>query len=216
MKIHSILTALLMLAALLYGQSDAVAGAPNIASGGLESFGIVRSSAIKIGDGCGWEYPCAPRPYFGRKRYHRPLRDRVEIRNNYGVVNVYVNGHRRYGQRPSYRPSCNATSCRFPEEAAPAREDSCEASNCESCGPWCWYQRARAGYCGHGCEWYRESARIESEEEPEHYPRQAYKEPRYREQPPPHQNRNRDIRDESLPELPTPRRPYVGPPYPAQ
>jgi hypothetical protein len=26
----------------------------------------------------------------------------------------------------------------------------------EKCGFLCWYRRIRAGYCGHGCDWYRE------------------------------------------------------------
>jgi hypothetical protein len=212
MKSRSILTILLALAALLFAHGDGVAGAHNIAS---FAFSNEKSSAIKVEYGCGWEYPCAPRPSYGRRHYHRPLHDRVEIRNNYGVVNVYVDGHRHYGERPSYRPSCNATSCRPPEEAPPAREESCESSHCDSCGPLCWMSRARAGYCGHGCEWYKETARIESEEQGEYYPRPVYPRPVYhREAPPPRVKR--DIPVEAPPAQFAPRRRYEGPPYPAR
>lgn len=66
------------------------------------------------------------RPY----RYRRPY---YNGGNGYNGNGGYYrnNGYNRY----PYRRYCGPGRC---------------------CGPNCWYGRFRHGYCGHGCQWYRE------------------------------------------------------------
>jgi len=108
--------------------------------------------------GCGWEYPCEPRSSYGR-RYFGGGNSQVYIKNNYGTVNVYSNGARRSYERPYYR------SYRWRERYD---ESSYRANDC---GVFCWYKRVRTGYCGHGCENYRERVRYETGYRTVEYPR---------------------------------------------
>jgi|GEM_PF-4172570 len=117
--------------------------------------------------GCGWDYPCEPRPSYG-KRYFSGGNSQVYIKNNYGTVNVYSNGERRKYQRPYYR------SYRW-------RDRYEESSYRNDCGVFCWYKRVRSGYCGHGCENYRERVRYETGYRTVEYPRPYFyrSRPRY-------------------------------------
>jgi hypothetical protein len=156
--------------------------------------------------GCGWDYACPPRPWYGRRSYRTP---QVYIENNYGSVNVYRNGRYAYPTRRSER--------RYPTD--------CGDSPCvESCGVLCWYRRIRDGYCGHGCESYREQARYEREYEDHDYSRRYYYRSwrrSYEETPPEYRSWRRSY--EGAPpvrfERPSddervPLRPYRGPKYP--
>ena len=109
--------------------------------------------------GCGWDYPCAPDPGYGRPAYRS---GQVNIHNNYGSVNVYTS--RRPGPpvsidpgfNPDFSPApCRGEGCRY----------GCGGYPCtEKCGTLCWLRRFRQGYCGHGCASYMAQARIEAEE----------------------------------------------------
>jgi hypothetical protein len=110
------------------------------------------SHLTKAQYGCGWDYPCPPRPSYGRRSYRTP---QVYIENNYGTVNVYQTPRR------SYRgPSRRWWRDRYDEDRR--RYNRCDGDGCrESCGLVCWYRRIRDGYCGHGCQTYREQERYE-------------------------------------------------------
>jgi hypothetical protein len=90
--------------------------------------------------GCGWDYPCAPDPDFGRPLYLRG--GEVVIHNNYGPINVYPGDAARHEGE---------------------EEGNSEDSGRDWCGPLCWLRRLRHGYCGHGCLAYREQALEEAE-----------------------------------------------------
>ena len=109
--------------------------------------------APSAGSGCGWDYPCPPEP-----EYRRPpsRRGQVTIHNNYGPVNIYSGMSRRPEPYPPAEPPyCSDDPCRY----------GCGSYPCiETCGALCWIRRLRQGYCGHGCQAYREQARIEAEE----------------------------------------------------
>ncbi len=119
-----------------------------------------RSHLTKVEYGCGWDTACPPRPWYGQRSYRTP---HVYIENNYGTVNVYRTPRRSYRQ-PAY------SSWRWREREYDGRRDyddwrgykRCDGDACaESCGIVCWYRRIRDGYCGHGCDAYREQARYE-------------------------------------------------------
>ena len=104
----------------------------------------------KIEYGCGWDYPCPPRPSYGRRSYRTP---QVYIENNYGTVNIHPSGGRYRYDNPYPR--------RWREGRYEEWDDNrrCEGDYCgEGCGLFCWYRRIRHGYCGHGCDVYREQA----------------------------------------------------------
>jgi hypothetical protein len=106
------------------------------------------SSVVKVQQGCGWDYPCPPRPWYGSRSYRTP---QVNIENNYGTVNVY--------QRRKYNYGSANDSGRWSDGSYEWRDyPKCEGDSCrESCGVMCWLRRIRDGYCGHGCDSYRES-----------------------------------------------------------
>lgn len=142
-------------------------------------------ATLTVKVGCGWDYPCAPRPSYGRRSYRS---SQVYIENNYGTVNIYRNPPRYRGYRPAYYGHpwrwserryddwhgyrrCDGNSC---------SERRCDSDRCaDSCGVFCWYHRIRHGYCGHGCDVYREHVRYERDYREVEYPR-AY---RYRSSP---------------------------------
>jgi hypothetical protein len=114
------------------------------------------STLARVEYGCGWDYACPPRPWYGRRSHRSP---QVYIENNYGTVNVYQHGRHHY--RPPERRWSEKDAREYEEWR---RASDCEGVSCgESCGIWCWYRRIRNGYCGHGCETYREQAHDERE-----------------------------------------------------
>ena len=120
-------------------------------------FAIFGSQPSAAG-GCGWDYPCAPEPSFGRPGYRS---GQVTI-HNYGNVNIYTSrrpGPPPFPVDPGFNPgACQDDACRY----------GCGGYPCTSkCGPLCWMRRLRQGYCGHGCQSYIEHARIEAEERAE-------------------------------------------------
>jgi hypothetical protein len=125
---------------------------------------VPHSSVMKkIGQGCGWDYPCAPVPDFGR-RFQRRDGD-VYIHNNYGPVNVYVRG-----ARPPEATDRRPAALRPCETGVEGGIDCGEPLNCggypcdENCGPLCWMRRFKKGYCGHGCWAYIEQSRMAARE----------------------------------------------------
>jgi hypothetical protein len=120
---------------------------------------VILGSQPGAAGGCGWDYPCAPEPGFGRPHYRS---GRVTIHNNYGNVNIYTS-------RRSTPP--------LPEDSG-FIPDTCQGDGCrrygcggypctDRCGSACWIRRLRQGYCGHGCQSYVENSRIEAEERAE-------------------------------------------------
>lgn len=172
------------------------------------------SAIQKIGYGCGWDYPCAPRPYFGRRHHHQP--ENVYIRNNYGTVNVYVNrwGRERWHHRSWETQRCCANG-EYTRSEAPVESTRCDRNPCEpECDTWCWFRRFKRGYCGHGCEVYREKVRFEKGERTYEYPRPVY----YRDVPPayrPYDEEDAPVRYSRPNDGETyERRPFDGPRYP--
>jgi hypothetical protein len=127
----------------------------------------------KVGSGCGWDYPCPPRAYNGRpaiihKSFQR-ARTQFNI-ENYGDVHInYYDKHRVHGHARDYPD--------YPYRHQRGRH--CYARDCgDSCGPHCWYRRFKSGYCGHGCDYYREKVHFEPEyREVKVYRPHYYKEP---------------------------------------
>jgi hypothetical protein len=207
MKNRVILTMLFALVTLISGQGVGVAEPGNIASRELLSLGAVSTPAIRIDYeyGCGWDYPCPPRPNFGRRSYRPARRGSVVIHNNYGTVNIYMNGQLRH-RVPKYRARCSWGWCDIPRYRRAAEPEACETDSCKKCGLGCWYRRMKRGYCGHGCDWYREAARIERAERAESYRRHRY----FDESP----SSEFQKQDDEFPSQRYSRRRYDGPPYP--
>ena len=104
------------------------------------------SAVTKVQTACGWTYACTN---IGNGA-NAP--QNVQI---YGPVNIYTN--------PDDKPDV----WKVPEGAWPWNGDQtdqsgwhgwgCSGHVCdEKCGAFCWFQRIRNGYCGHGCDAYRE------------------------------------------------------------
>jgi len=142
--------------------SCAVSGFAHAAPPGAQALAIPASQRpllLRTGQGCGWDYPCPPRPDIRRRYFREP--GQVYIHNNYGPVNVYPGGSRG-AERADYwrRGECGAGAC--------GERRDCGGYPCdEKCGPFCWMRRINRGYCGHGCWAYREQARIEAEQKEE-------------------------------------------------
>ncbi|MGO9546955.1 MAG: hypothetical protein ACLPPF_19445 [Rhodomicrobium sp.] len=118
--------------------------------------------------GCGWDYPCAPRPDYGRRFYRRE--GGVTIHNNYGEVNIYSGEPRHREPRRDWdERDCGGGRCGWERRR-------------ENCGAWCWVGRIRKGYCGHGCWAYRERERLKALEEEERAERWAWEHERKREE----------------------------------
>jgi hypothetical protein len=226
MKTISIHALLFCIAISFYGLDQGAAAAANIAPPSLAERSLSKPF-LKVGYDCGWDYDCPPRPVYRRyvRRYPRPAHGEVTIHNNYGTVNVYADGHRRYDRRPARAVGCPYTGCGrerveivrpaygccAPEERREPEPPvyNCGGRPCDSdCGVVCWYRRFKHGYCGHGCQYYRESARDEEEARMVTYTRAPY----YEEARPRVEERVVPPRYE-LP-IEAPRRPYKGPPYP--
>lgn len=130
---------------------------------GPAGFSDSPSAILKVGGGCGWDYPCPPIPDYGRPPSYRS--EQVYIHNNYGEVNIYVNG-RRYSGPPPYseRRYWDTPQISY---GVPY----CGPTPCEQCGPGCWYRRFKDGYCGHGCDFYRERVGFDRGQKIIEYPR---------------------------------------------
>jgi hypothetical protein len=128
------------------------------------------------GHGCGWDYPCAPRP-----DYHET--DCTE----------------RWCEEPYRAPPVRVYD--EPEESygGPCGDGPCETG----CGTWCWLHRFQNGYCGHGCEFYRERADFVTDYRIVDVPRPVYYHLAY---PCPVPSHCHDV----------PRPVYYRPPYPCQ
>jgi hypothetical protein len=97
------------------------------------------SALTRVQSACGWTYSCTDLGKAGN----------VQI---YGPVNIYTDA----------KPEI----WRVPEGAEPWTGDQgdqqwrgwgCSGHACdERCGAFCWFNRVRHGYCGHGCDAYRE------------------------------------------------------------
>jgi len=205
--------------------------APNFFASPAQSQ-FLAASIVKVGyGGCGWDYPCAPRPRYGRygRQFNYQYGGRqVNIGNNYGTVNIYM------GHRPRYRyPHCGYYGCRYSRRyegsnAYPGNRDyrPCGADPCysrcsnypcdENCGAGCWYRRFKTGYCGHGCDYYREKVRFEPRERVVEVPRPVY----YRDPLPAPVVERRVYVEPSTSDVQAgdvesyPRNPYRGPEYP--
>jgi hypothetical protein len=140
------------LSAILDAPQSAVGAAP-AALQTLASRAPEPQLLVKTGSGCGWDYPCPPEPEYRRPAYRS---GQVTIHNNYGSVNVYPRVSRRPRPYPPAEPAyCSDDPCRY----------GCGGYPCtDKCGTFCWIRRLRQGYCGHGCQSYREQARVEAEE----------------------------------------------------
>ena len=115
-------------------------------SGAAFSLSSPRTSAlIKVQTACGWTYSCTNLGSGGSGP------QQVQI---YGPVNIYTGA--------DVKPEI----WRVPEGAWPWTGDQgnqqwrgwgCGGHPCdEKCGAFCWFNRVRNGYCGHGCDVYRE------------------------------------------------------------
>jgi len=114
-------------------------------SGAALALSSPKASALtRIDYACGWTYSCTDLGNGG----NGPTQ--VQI---YGPVNVYTGA--------DFKPEV----WRVPEGASPwTGQDSvywqgpgCSGHPCdERCGAFCWFNRVRNGYCGHGCNAYRE------------------------------------------------------------
>ena len=131
---------------------------------------------------CGWDYPCSAQPDYGRPPasfYRRLSRQpgQLYIHNNYGTVNIHVDGISTRGGPE--RPCCEGTTGEDAGWRPPCGPVPCEEERPkEDCGVRCWWRRFRDGYCGHGCWAYREQARIEAEVREEKEEQRAEKEER--------------------------------------
>jgi hypothetical protein len=183
----------------------------------VPSFKQNGSPLVDVGyDGCGWDYPCPPRPDYGRRPSYRS--GQVYIQNNYGTVNVYENRrHHWTGASEVSRPCCFDGERPGWKRNEVVEERDCGPNPCEGCGPFCWYRRFKEGYCGHGCGVYREKVRFERGERSVVYPRPAYR----REDPLPPPEYGPGYAEEAPAEYwhphdadPVPRRRFDGPKYP--
>jgi hypothetical protein len=114
-------------------------------SGAAFSLSSPKSALTKVQTACGWTYSCANLGNSGNGP------QQVQI---YGPVNVYTGA--------DLKPEI----WRVPERAWPWTGDrgnqqwrgwGCGGYPCdERCGAFCWFNRVRNGYCGHGCNVYRE------------------------------------------------------------
>ena len=130
-----------LFAAVVIAMSARVGGAVAAQfSGAALALSSPQTSALtRVQYACGWTYSCTDLGKAGN----------VQI---YGPVNVYTDA----------KPEI----WRVPEGAYPWTGDQgnqqwrgwgCGGYPCdERCGAFCWFRRVRNGYCGHGCDAYRE------------------------------------------------------------
>ena len=97
------------------------------------------SVLTKVQYACGWTYSCTDLGKAGN----------VQI---YGPVNVYTDAKPEIWRVPE-----GAEPWAGNQGSEPWRGLGCGGYPCdERCGAFCWYHRVRNGYCGHGCDAYRE------------------------------------------------------------
>ncbi len=137
----------LLSAAVVIAMSAFLGGsiAAPLSSGALGFPHAQPSALIKVQTACGWTYSCT-------NLGNGSGPQQVQI---YGPVNVYTNTDVKEPE-----------IWRVPEGAWPwdgrggdqnFRGWGCGGYPCdERCGAFCWFRRIRNGYCGHGCDAYRE------------------------------------------------------------
>lgn len=127
----------LLLAALAIEMSATTSNAGPVSTAFSPALGT--SALVKVQYGCGWRYTCSG-------GYGTP---QVNI---YGPVNVYTNGG-GYESAWTYNDSWRGGGGDWNWRGGVG----CGGYPCDqNCGVMCWYKRVRAGYCGHGCDVYRE------------------------------------------------------------
>ncbi len=109
------------------------------------AFSKTSAALTKVQYACGWTYSCTNLGNGANGPQN------VQI---YGPVNVYTGA--------DFKPEV----WRVPEGASPWTGDQgsqtwrgwgCGGYPCdEKCGAFCWFNRVRNGYCGHGCDVYRQ------------------------------------------------------------
>ena len=115
-------------------------------SGAAFSLSSPRTSAlIKVQTACGWTYSCTNLGNGGNGP------QQVQI---YGPVNIYTGAD----VKPEiWRVPEGAWPWSGAQENQQWRGTGCGGHPCdERCGAACWFNRIRNGYCGHGCDVYRE------------------------------------------------------------
>jgi hypothetical protein len=115
-------------------------------SGAAFSLSSPRTSAlIKVQTACGWTYSCTNLGSGGNGP------QQVQI---YGPVNIYTGAD----VKPEiWRVPEGAWPWTGSQENQQWRGWGCGGHPCdERCGAFCWFNRIRNGYCGHGCNVYRE------------------------------------------------------------
>ncbi len=141
-RFHFTLLAMVVVIAAAAGDGSFAAPRPNAAL----SLSFSKTSAItKVQYACGWTYSCTNLGNGANGAQN------VQI---YGPVNVYTGA------------DAKPEEWRVPEGASPWTGDQgsqtwrgwgCGGYPCdENCGAFCWFNRVRNGYCGHGCDAYRQ------------------------------------------------------------
>ncbi len=105
----------------------------------------------------------------------------------------------------------------LPADTLPALQ--CGGYPCDqNCGPSCWYGRFKNGYCGHGCEVYKERVRYDTEEKLVKVPRVVYGDTSSSSVVDTDLDRDRERRDDQRYEQDRaePQRRYEGPVYPSR
>ena len=96
------------------------------------------SALVEVQYDCGWRSRCSDRYWSPQGPYY----------NSWGRP-PYDSGSWRGGGRGGYWQGGGGSW--------QGGGISCDGRPCdEKCGLQCWYGRIRDGYCGHGCNWYRE------------------------------------------------------------
>jgi len=111
--------------------------------------GLLSSNAtapVKVQYACGWTYSCNNIGSGGAGS--------VQI---YGPANVYTNTDVDVKQVETWRVPDGAWAWNGQGDYQNWRGWGCSGHACdERCGAFCWFNRIRNGYCGHGCDAYRE------------------------------------------------------------
>lgn len=140
--------ALILIAAIAMSATGSFAAPFSGAGAALSSFNA--RAMTKVQTACGWTYACtdvgsgAGRP------------QNIQI---YGPVNVFPNAGAETKEVEVWKVPEGAWP--WTGQGGQAGEGwrgwSCDGHPCdEKCGAFCWFNRIRSGYCGHGCDAYRE------------------------------------------------------------
>lgn len=104
------------------------------------------TAPVKVQYACGWTYSCNNIGSGGTGS--------VQI---YGPANVYTNTDVDVKQVETWRVPEGAWAWNGQGDYRNWRGWGCSGHACdERCGAFCWFNRVRNGYCGHGCNVYRE------------------------------------------------------------